>query len=60
MNFKKYLHDASFIILAAVFLTLVDIYGLTDSHFGYALIPLMAAYFIGQYVGAKFKGKSNN
>lgn len=60
MNIKKYLHDVSFLILAAVFLTLVNNYGLKETHFGYALIPLIAAYIIGQYVGAKFKGKSNN
>lgn len=57
---KKFKYDASFLVLAALFLTAVDYYELLDQYFGYSLIPLMAAYLIGKYVGEIPKNKPSD
>ena len=52
---KKRTFDIIFIVLAALGLTLIIEFDLVEGYFGYALIPLMAAYQIGQYSERRFK-----
>jgi len=55
MKIKKRLFDSIFIIVAGALLILFRSYGLIEDFIGYALIPLLIAYFLGQYSERKFK-----
>lgn len=57
---KTFIYDASFLVIATLFLTAVNHYDLLEQYFGYALIPFMAAYLIGKYVGGKSKNKPSD
>ena len=54
MKKKKIIFDLLFVLISAIFLTVLNHYGLLEKYVGYALIPLLAAYFIGQQVERKF------
>ncbi len=54
MKIKKTIFDITFIVVATLILILLDQYGLLEKYLGFALIPILIAYFLGQYSGRKF------
>jgi len=60
MKMKKIIFDVIFIIISAVILTILDHYGLLDKYVGFALIPILTAYYLGQYSGKRFKTSKVN
>ncbi len=44
-----------FIILSASILIALSEYGILEKHMGFSLIPLLIAYYLGQYSERKFK-----
>lgn len=59
MRKKKIMFDAFFIVLSGLILIVLNEYGLVEKHIGYALIPVLFAYYLGQFVERKIKPKSN-
>ena len=57
MKANKILFDIIFIIVSAFILIGLHHYGLIEKFLGFALIPILVAYFTGQYVGRKFNRK---
>lgn len=55
MNIKKRTFDVIFIILAAISLMILIEFDLIEKYIGFALIPLIIAYQLGQYSERKFK-----
>lgn len=55
---KKRIFDTSFIVLTAAILVLLDIFGLLEKHIGFALIPIIIAFYIGQYSERTFQNKT--
>ena len=58
MNKKKIIFDAAFIIIAAAILIIFVEYELIEKYIGFALIPIIIAYYFGQYVERKTRTKS--
>jgi len=58
MKTKKTIYDVLFILISGIILIVLDEYGLLEKHAGFALIPILIAYFAGQFVERKFKYKS--
>jgi len=58
MNKKKIIFDAAFIIIAAAILTIFVECELIEKYIGFALIPIIIAYYFGQYVERKTRTKS--
>ena len=58
MNKKKLIFDAAFIIVAAAILTILVDRELIEKYIGLALIPILIAYYFGQYVERKTRTKS--
>lgn len=58
MRRKKIIFDVVFIVVATLILILLDQYGFLEKYLGYALIPILIAYFFGQYSGRKFVKKN--
>lgn len=54
-NTKGNIFGISLMILATLFLSILLHYELIEKYIGFALIPLMAAYQLGQYSERKFK-----
>lgn len=52
---KRYLTDAIFIVLTTIILLVVDEFNWLEKLKIYILIPIIAAYFIGKWVGAKVR-----
>lgn len=50
MNKKKLIFDLFFIVVAAIILTVLVEHGLIEKYNGFALIPLLMAYYLGQMV----------
>ncbi len=50
---KKILLDIIFIVIAAATLVALNQYGLFEKYIGFALIPILIAYYLGQYVAKK-------
>jgi hypothetical protein len=57
MKIKKIIFDVLFIIFSTTILILLNQYGLLEKYFAFALIPILTAYFSGQFVERKFKIK---
>lgn len=55
MRRNKIIIDVLFVILITLILTGLDHFELLENYIGYALIPILAAYFIGQQIERKFK-----
>lgn len=55
MKANKILFDIIFIIISTLILIGLNQYGLLEKFMGFAIIPILVAYFTGQYVGKKFK-----
>lgn len=58
MNRKKIIFDLVFIVIAAVILVAFVESGLIEKYIGFALIPILMAYYIGQFVERKTRIKS--
>lgn len=52
---KKKYFDIIMILIIAIFLILLAITGLIEDSAKFMLIPILAAYYIGQYSQRKFK-----
>ena len=52
--------DIVFIIISAAVLILLSKYGLLQKHIGFALIPTLIAYFLGQFVQSRFKNSKED
>ena len=52
---KKRIFDMIFIIISAIILTALLEYDLIEKYIGFALIPILIAYQLGQYSERKFK-----
>jgi len=49
MKAKKLILDVIFIIISAGVLTALEYYGLLEEYVGFTLIPILIAYYLGQY-----------
>lgn len=58
MNKKKIMFDLIFIVMAAIILTVLIEFGLIEKYIGFALIPILIAYYLGQFVERKTRTKS--
>ncbi|WP_054717133.1 hypothetical protein [Marinifilum fragile] len=54
MRSNKIIIDVLFIVLTAVILTGLDYLELLEKNIGYALIPILATYFLGQQVERRY------
>jgi hypothetical protein len=52
---NKIIIDILFIALTAIILTGLDYLELLEKYSGYVLIPIVAAYYIGQQIERKFR-----
>ena len=55
MKGKKIIFDALFIIISTLVLIGLDHFGLLEKFIGFSLIPILIAYYLGQFVKNKFK-----
>jgi predicted membrane protein len=58
MNKKKRIFDLIFIVIAAIILSVLVEYGLIEKYIGFVLIPILIAYYLGQFVERKTRAKS--
>ena len=58
MKKKKFFFDAVFILICAVALFVLNQYGLLEKHAQFALIPMLVAYFLGQFIERKTGSKA--
>jgi len=49
MKTTKRVFDLIFIIISALILITLSEYGLLEKHMAFSLIPVLIAYFLGQY-----------
>jgi len=54
---KQRVFDVIFIIISAIILMILSVYGLLEKYMAYSLIPILIAYFLGQYSERKFRNK---
>ena len=52
---KKRLFDLIFIIISASMLVAFSEYGLLEKNIAFSFIPILIAYYLGQYSQIKFK-----
>ena len=52
---RKRIFDIIFIIVSGIILIALSEYGLLEKYIGFALIPILRAYQLGQYSERKFK-----
>ena len=52
---RKRIFDIIFIIVSAIILIALLEYGFLEKYMGFALIPILIAYQLGQYSERKFK-----
>jgi len=52
--------DIVIIIITAAALIGLSEYGLLKRHIGFALIPILIAYFLGQFVQSRFKNSKED
>jgi len=53
MNKKKLLFNFIFVVVSAIILTVLIEFGLMEKYLGFALIPILLAYYLGQYIERK-------
>ena len=53
MNKKKIIFDLAFIVIAAIILIVLVESGLIEKYIGFSLIPILIAYYFGQFVERK-------
>ncbi len=54
---KKRIFDLLFIVVSAIILIVLIEYNLIENNIGFALIPILIAYQLGQYSERKFRNK---
>tara|TARA_B100000795_G_scaffold130321_1_gene97212 strand:- start:2493 stop:2660 length:168 start_codon:yes stop_codon:yes gene_type:complete len=54
---KKRTFDLIFIVIVATILIVLLEYEILKKHTAFALVPILIAYFLGQYSERKFKNK---
>jgi len=52
---KKRIFDSIFIIVSAIILIALLKFNFYEKHIGFALLPILVAYHLGQYAERKFK-----
>ncbi len=57
MNKKKKIFDVVFILIATIIMTVLNEYGLIEKNVRFALIPILIAYFLGQFIERKSRIK---
>jgi len=57
IRMKKRMFDVIFILISTIILILLSEYGLLEKYMAYSLIPILIAYFLGQYSERKFKNE---
>ena len=55
MKMKKRVFDLFFIIISASILVAFSEYGFLESNIAFSFIPILIAYFLGQYSSIRFK-----
>ena len=55
MKMKKRIFDLIFIAISTIILIVLSEYGLLEKYMAFSLIPILAAYQLGQYSERKFK-----
>lgn len=55
MRKNKIIIDVLFIVLTAIILAGLDYFELLENYIGYALVPILTAYFLGQQVERRFR-----
>ena len=58
MNKKKIIFDVAFIVLSAIILTVLVESELIGKYIGFALVPILIAYYFGQFVERKTRNKT--
>lgn len=51
---KKFILDIVFIVVAGIFAVTINEYQLLEEYSGFALIPIIIAYYIGQFIAKKY------
>jgi len=51
---KKSSFDVFFIICATIILVVMNEYGLLEKYIAFSLIPILIAYYLGQFAQKKF------
>ncbi|WP_170234432.1 MULTISPECIES: hypothetical protein [Bizionia] len=57
MKLKKRTFDLLFIIISTSLLITFNAYNVLENYIAFALIPILMAYFLGQYSEKTFKNK---
>ncbi len=57
MKVKKIIIEVIFIVMATMVLIVMNQYNLLEKYSGFALIPILIAYYLGQFVERKIKTK---
>ncbi len=52
---RKRTFDIVFIILATALLILLSEYGILEKYIAFSIVPILIAYFLGQYSERKFR-----
>lgn len=51
---RKKIFDAFFIVISTMILMIISYYDLLDIYMTYALIPILIAYYLGQFSERRF------
>lgn len=54
---KKRIFTFAFIVVTAIFLSILMRFDLCEKYIGFAMIPMMVAYYLGQYSERKYPKK---
>ena len=60
MSKKKIIFDLAFIVIATVILIALNESGLIEKYIGFALIPILMSYYIGQFVEKKTRSSETH
>jgi len=52
---KKRTFDLIFIIIATAILVVLSEYGILEKYVAFAIVPILVAYFLGQYSERRFR-----
>lgn len=60
MKYNKKMFDILFIILAGVIVIVLNQFGLIVKYSGFTLIPILLAYFLGQFIERRTNDKPSD
>lgn len=60
MKYHKKMFDILFIILAGVIVIVLNQFGLIVKYSGFTLIPILLAYFLGQFIERRTNDKPSD